>query len=96
MRLPGIMASVMIVEQVTPRPMQIRQAEYIDWNSPGTMDPIRGEREKDHVPELIEVPDDLLTPGLREVAARTVFRGRPVPDDLRDPARGARPVQGAP
>ena len=73
-RLLGIIASVMIVEQVTPRPMQIRQAEYIDWNSPGTMDPIRGEREKDHVPKLIEVPDDLLTPGLREVAARTVHR----------------------
>ena len=52
--------------------MRIRQLEYIDWNSPGTLDPERGERPREP-PEYVEVPDDL-APELVELLKRTEYR----------------------
>ena len=39
--------------------MQITQYHYVDRNSPGTVDPIRGEREPEQPLPDVEVPDDL-------------------------------------
>ena len=53
--------------------MRIRQHPYVDWNSPGTLDPVRGEREEEPALPDLELPDDL-PPALRVVAERAVYR----------------------
>ena len=53
--------------------MRIRRLEYIDWNSPGTLDPERGERPREEPLDEVEAPDDL-TPELVQLVQRTEYR----------------------
>ena len=55
------------------RRMRIRQYDYIDRNSPGTMDVVRGEREAERPLAHVEVPDDLPAP-LAALVRRAVYR----------------------
>lgn len=53
--------------------MRIRQHDYIDWNSPGTMFPIRGERPREAPLGDIDLGDDL-SPELVALTKRTAYR----------------------
>ena len=53
--------------------MRIRQHDYIDWNSPGTMLPIRGERPREAPLGDIDLGDDL-SPEMVAMTKRTAYR----------------------
>ena len=52
--------------------MRIEMHDYIDWNSPGTMDPKRGERAPDEENGDIDVGE--VSPLMAAVAARTPYQ----------------------
>jgi hypothetical protein len=53
--------------------MRIKQLPYVDWNSPGTMEPHRGEWEPEPPLEDIEIADDLPA-NVAEVVRTTPYR----------------------
>ena len=53
--------------------MRIKQHDYIDWNSPGTMFPTRGERPGEAPLDEIDLGDDL-SPEMVALTKRTAYR----------------------
>lgn len=53
--------------------MRIKQHDYIDWNSPGTMSPVRGERPEEATLGDVDLGDDL-SPEMVELTKRTAYR----------------------
>ena len=53
--------------------MRIKQHDYIDWNSPGTMSPVRGERPEEAPLGDVDLGDDL-SPEMVELTKRPAYR----------------------
>ena len=53
--------------------MRIKQHDYIDWNSPGTMSPVRGERPEEAPLGDVDLGDDLSLE-MVELTKRTAYR----------------------
>ena len=53
--------------------MRVKQHDYIDWNSPGTMFPTRGERPGEAPLSDIDIGDDL-SPEMVALTKRTAYR----------------------